>query len=74
MDIELTPKLLTGRLVRITDINAVIELKGRMGMIHLPLRSLFADHKMAVGDEVEIYLSYARVHNDISTTGETICN
>ena len=55
MNIELTPKLLTGRLVNITDINAVIELKGRMGMVHLPLRSFFADRAMALGDEVEIF-------------------
>ncbi len=74
MNIELTPKLLTGRLVNITDINAVIELKGRMGMVHLPLRSFFADRAMALGDEVEIYVSYARVKNDIKTTGDISCN
>ncbi|MDR2893161.1 MAG: hypothetical protein LBV80_08785 [Deltaproteobacteria bacterium] len=61
MDIELTPKLLPGRLVNVTDISAIIELKGRMGMITLPLRSLIADKKLEVGDEVEVYLSYARV-------------
>ena len=61
MSMELTPKLLPGRLVNVTDISAVIELKGRMGMITLPLRSLIADQKMEVGDEVEVYLSYARV-------------
>ena len=61
MSMELTPKLLPGRLVNVTDISAVIELKGRMGMITLPLRSLIADTKMEVGDEVEVYLSYARV-------------
>lgn len=70
MDIELNPKLLTGRLVKITDINAVIELKGRMGMIHLPLRSFIADRKMKVGDEVEIYISYAKVNNNTNTIGE----
>ena len=74
MNIELTPKLLTGRLVNITDINAVIELKGRMGMVHLPLRSFFADRALALGDEVEIYVSYARVKNDIKTTGDISCN
>lgn len=63
MDIELTPKLLTGRLVKITDINAVIELKGRMGMLHLPLRSILADKKMELEDEIEVYLSYAKVIN-----------
>lgn len=61
MEYELTPRLLTGRLVRVTDINAVIELKGRMGMLHLPLRSFITPKPMEVGDEVEVYLSYAGV-------------
>ena len=74
MNMELVPKLLTGRLVNITDINAVIELKGRMGMVHLPLRSFFADRAMALGDEVEIYVSYARVKNNSNTTGDISCN
>ena len=74
MNMELVPKLLTGRLVNITDINAVIELKGRMGMVHLPLRSFFADRAMGLGDEVEIYVSYARVKNNSNTTGDISCN
>ncbi len=61
MECELMPRLLTGKLVRVTDINAVIELKGRMGMLHLPLRSLITHKLMEVGDEVEVYLSYAKV-------------
>lgn len=55
------PRLLTGRLIKITDINAVIELKGRMGMLHLPLRSIITDKRLETGDAVEIYLSYAKV-------------
>lgn len=58
---ELFPRLLTGRLVNVTEINVVIELKGRMGMLHLPLRSLITPKPMEVGDEVEVYLSYAKV-------------
>lgn len=61
MDIELTPRLLAGRLVQVTDINAVIELKGRMGMLHLPLRSIITDKKLEIGDPVEVYISYAKV-------------
>jgi hypothetical protein len=59
--VELTPKLLTGRLVRITDVNACIELKGRMGVLNLPLRSVITDKKLEIGDQVEVYLSYAQV-------------
>jgi hypothetical protein len=58
---ELTPKLLTGRLVKVTDINATIELKGRMGVLNLPLRSIITDKKLEAGDQVEVYLSYAQV-------------
>lgn len=74
MNYELIPRLLTGRLVKVTDINAVIELKGRMGMLHLPLRSIITDKKMEEGDEVEVYVSYARVitgsKNDASIGAE----
>jgi hypothetical protein len=61
MDIELMPRLLNGRLVKVTDMNAVIELKGRMGMLHLPLRSIITNKKLETGDAVEIYLSYAKI-------------
>jgi hypothetical protein len=64
LDIELTPKLLTGRLVKVTEINATIELKGRMGMLHLPLRSIITNKKLEIGDQVEVYLSYAQVIQD----------
>lgn len=63
-DMELTPKLLPGQVVNITDVSVVIELKGRMGMLHLPLRSVISDTKMNVGDETEICISYARIINN----------
>ncbi len=66
MEYELAPRLLSGRLVRITDINAVVELKGRMGMLHLPLRSFITPKPMEIGDEVEVYLSYAQVKRAVS--------
>ncbi|MDL2268251.1 hypothetical protein LJC46_09780 [Desulfovibrio sp. OttesenSCG-928-G15] len=75
MDYELMPRLLVGRLVKVTDINAVIELKGRMGMLHLPLRSIITDKHMAEGDEVEVYISYARVKKpaeDETATAATV--
>lgn len=61
MDYELVPRLLSGRLVKISGMGACIELKGRMGMLTLPLRSLITPKPVEIGDEVEIYLSYARV-------------
>ena len=61
MDIELAPKLLTGKIADLTEMSVTIELKGKMGMLHLPLRSVFAEKQIARNDPVEIYISYARV-------------
>jgi hypothetical protein len=61
MDVQIEPKLLPGRIIDVTDIGVKIELNGRMGIIILPLRSVFTEKKLAVGDEIEIYLSYAKV-------------
>lgn len=73
MDIHLEPRLLAGRLVKITDVSAVIELKGRMGMLHLPLRSVIADTKLQEGDEAEIWISYARI-TKTTKDKEEVCN
>lgn len=40
MEVGITPKLVTGRIVQITEMSAKIELKGKMGIVHLPLRSV----------------------------------
>jgi hypothetical protein len=61
MELDLTPKLLQGKIVRITEIGVKIELKGRMGMVDLPLRSIFCDKALELDDPVELYISYARV-------------
>lgn len=61
MDIELTPRLVTGRIVGITETSVKIELKGKMGMINLPLRCVFADKTLKLDDRVKIYISYAQV-------------
>ncbi len=61
MNIEIKPKLLPGKIVEITEMSAKIELKGKMGILHLPLRSVFTDKPLEVDDQVEIYISYAKV-------------
>lgn len=61
MHIELEPKLLTGRIVEITEMSAKIELKGKMGILNLPLRSVFTDKPLELDAPVEIYISYAKV-------------
>ncbi|MHC1712343.1 MAG: CBO2463/CBO2479 domain-containing protein [Solidesulfovibrio sp.] len=62
-NIQLEPRLLTGALVQVTDLGVVIELKGRMGMLHLPRRSIISDHPMTTGLEVQVWLSYAQILN-----------
>lgn len=59
--IDLQPKLLTGKIVEITEMAVRIELKGKMGVLILPLRSVFTDKKLEIGDQVELYISYAKV-------------
>lgn len=61
MDVEIQPKLLTGKIVEITEMSAKIELKGKMGILHLPLRSVFTDKELELDAPVEIYISYAKV-------------
>lgn len=61
MDIELYPRLLTGKIAAVTEMSVKIELKGKMGILHLPLRSVFTDKKPAPDDPVEIYISYAKI-------------
>ncbi|MBY6953061.1 CBO2463/CBO2479 domain-containing protein [Clostridium botulinum] len=61
MEVEITPKLVAGRIVQITEMSAKIELKGKMGIVNLPLRSIFTDKKLEIDDQVEIYISYAKV-------------
>lgn len=61
MEVQIEPKLVTGRIVEITEMSAKIELKGKMGIVNLPLRSVFTDKKLELDDQVEIYISYAKV-------------
>lgn len=61
MQISIEPKLLQGKIVEISEMSAKIELKGKMGLLHLPLRSVFSEKKLEINDSVEIYISYANV-------------
>ena len=61
MEYELVPKLLPGKLIEVTEIGVKIELKGRMGIIIVPLRCVITDKPLAVGLTVQAYLSYIQV-------------
>ncbi|MDR3211740.1 MAG: hypothetical protein LBU79_07480 [Planctomycetota bacterium] len=58
---ELEARRLLGKIVRANDTGVDIELKGKMGLVRLPHRSLITDKHPEVGDPVEICLSYARI-------------
>jgi len=57
----LSPKLLPGAVTAVTDGGVTIALKGRMGTVNLPLRSVFTDKPIAVGDRAELFVSCARI-------------
>ncbi|GGL56695.1 CBO2463/CBO2479 domain-containing protein [Sporolactobacillus putidus] len=61
MDCELTPKLLPGKILEVTDLGVKVTLKGRMGIIQVPLRSVITDKSLQVGQEIRVYLSYIQV-------------
>jgi hypothetical protein len=75
MEVPITPKLLPGKIVQVTEMSVKIALKGRMGVLHLPLRSIVTDHPLAEDDPVEIYISCAKVlHNHAQYEEKEICN
>lgn len=61
MDIELNPILLEGTIIEVYELGVTIKLNGRMGVVNLPLRSVFTDKKLEVDNKVQIYMSYAKV-------------
>lgn len=61
MEQELTPRLLPGKVIQVTEVGVKISLKGRMGILSLPLRCVITDKKLEVDDDIEVYISYAKV-------------
>lgn len=61
MEIELMPNLVRGRLTEVSEVGVKIAFNGRLGVLSIPLRAIITDKKLAVDDEVELYISYARV-------------
>ncbi len=61
MNVELEPLLLRGEIKEITEVGVRIGIHGRMGVLSLPLRCVFTDKELEVGQEVEFYLSYVNV-------------
>lgn len=61
MEMELMPRLVNGKLVEVTEVGVKIEINGRLGMLSVPLRMVFTDKPLVIGDEVEFYVSYVKV-------------
>ena len=61
MDYELTPKLLPGTVLEVSERDVKVTLKGRMGIIQVPLRCVISDHALQVGQTIKVYLSYIQV-------------
>ncbi len=61
MEYALEPKLLKGKITEVTEMCVKVSLKGRMGVITVPLRSVITDKPMETDQEIEVYLSYVRV-------------
>lgn len=61
MEVELSPRLLPGKIIEVTQIGVKVELRGRMGILIVPLRSVITDKPLEPGQEIRVYLSYLQV-------------
>lgn len=61
MNVELQPLLLRGKIKEITEVGVRIGVNGRMGVLSLPLRCVYTDKPLEIGQECEFYLSYVNV-------------
>ena len=61
MQVELKPLKLKGVIKEITEVGVRIGVNGRMGVLSLPLRLIYTDKPLEVGQECEFYLRYVNV-------------
>ncbi len=61
MNISVTPQLTKAKIVEVNDTAVKVSIKGRLGVITVPLRWVFTDKKLEEGQEVEFYFSYMNV-------------
>ena len=61
IEIDMTPRLMKGKIVEVTDVGVKIIFSGRLGVLSVPLRMVFTEKPLAVNDEVELYISYVQV-------------
>lgn len=63
MDIDLSPRLMKGKIIEVTEVGVKIAFSGRLGVLSVPLRLVFNEKPLQVDDEVELYISYVKVVN-----------
>lgn len=61
MNIELNPQITRAKIVEINDTAVKVSIQGRLGVITVPLRWVFTEKKLEIGQEVEFYFSYMNV-------------
>lgn len=61
MNIELNPQITRAKIVEINDTAVKVSIQGRLGVITVPLRWVFTEKKLGIGQEVEFYFSYMNV-------------
>ena len=61
MNVELHPLLLHGKIKEVTEVGVRVGVNGRMGVLSLPLRCIYTDKPLDVGQDCEFYLSYVNV-------------
>lgn len=59
--IELVPVLTQGKIVEVNETAVKVDIQGRLGVVAVPLRWIFAEKKLEPGQKVEFYFSYMQV-------------
>lgn len=52
---------MTGKISEVNDTAVKVSISGRLGVITVPLRWVFTDKPLTIGQEVEFYFSYMNV-------------
>ncbi len=61
MQAKLVPQLTRAKITEINDTAVKVSIRGRLGVITVPLRWILTDKTLEAGQEVEFYFSYMNV-------------
>ncbi|WMJ88188.1 CBO2463/CBO2479 domain-containing protein [Anaerocolumna sp. MB42-C2] len=60
VSIDLIPQLTKAKITELNETAVKVSIKGRLGVITVPLRWIITEKALAVGQEVEFYFSYMK--------------